>query len=151
MRRGLAEKMLAAVQSFPDSGEFVRHVTFLPSYQPNVGYVLLQLLVPPAYRAETDFREKRQTVLEIACGAAKNKFEHLTKVIGIGIEPPKLSRQVAEDFILMTCETWTQGMRDHYEELNRDWNFFRTAHLREHRDQVTQFVPRPTLADEEKR
>ena len=91
MRRVIAEKTLTAVERFPDTGPFVRQVTFLPSFEPNVGYVLLQLRVPDAFRAEPDFREKRQTLLEIACGAAKNKFPHLVKVIGIGIDAPKFS------------------------------------------------------------
>ncbi|QQO18200.1 SEC-C domain-containing protein [Bradyrhizobium diazoefficiens] len=144
MRRGLAEKMLTAVQRFPDAGPFSRQVTFLPSYQPNVAYVLLQLRAPDAYRAEPDYREKRRAVLEVACGAAKNKFQDLVKVIGIGIDAPKFSGGTnAEDFILMPCETWTQDLRSHYEEQNQDWNFFVTSNLRQHNDLVTQFVQPP--------
>lgn len=146
MRRGLSEKMLSAVKRFPDTGSFTRQVTFLPSFEPNVGYVLLQLRVPKEFRAEADFREKRQTLLEIACGAAKNKFPNLVKVIGIGIEAPKFSDgTVAEDFILMPCETWSDERKTYYEELNREWNFFGTPALRQFKDRVTQFVqpPRP--------
>jgi hypothetical protein len=88
--------------------------TFLPSFEPNVAYVLLQLRTPDAFRAEPDYREKRQTFLEIACGAAKNKFPHLVTVIGIGIGAPKFSGgAIAEDFILMSCETWTDEMKAH--------------------------------------
>ncbi len=141
MRRGLAEKMLSAVERFPDVGEFSRQVTFLPSFEPNVAYVLLQLRVSDALRAEPDYREKRQTLLEIACGAAKNKFPYLVKVIGIGIDAPKFSDgTVAEDFILMPCEVWTDEMRTHYEEQNRGWNFFGTSEMRQFNDRVTQFV-----------
>lgn len=142
MRRGLAEKMLSAVERFPDTGSFSRQVTFLPSFEPNVAYVLLQLRTPDAFRAEPDYREKRQTLLEIACGAAKNKFPYLVKIIGIGIDAPKFSGgTVAEDFILMPCETWTDEMKIHYEELNKEWNFFRTPRMRKFNDRVTQFVP----------
>ena len=141
MRRGLAEKMLTAVERFPDEGTFVRQVTFLPSFESNVGYVLLQLRAPDALRAEPDYREKRQTILEIACAAAKNKFPHLVKVIGIGIDAPKFSGGVvAEDFILMPCERWPNETRVHYEELNRELNFFGTSALRQFNDRVTQFV-----------
>lgn len=146
MRRGLSEKMLTAVDRFPDTGSFTRQVTFLPSFEPNVGYVLLQLRVPEEFRAAADFREKRQTLLEIACGAAKNKFPNLVKVIGIGIEAPKFSGgTVAEDFILMPCEDWSDERKTYYEELNREWNFFGTPALRQFKDRVTQFVqpPRP--------
>ncbi|WP_210250756.1 YecA family protein [Bradyrhizobium hipponense] len=144
MRRGLAEKMLTAAQRFPDTGQFARQVTFLPSYQPNVAYVLLQLRAPDAYRAEPDYREKRTGLLEIACGAAKNKFPNLVKVVGIGIDAPKFSGgKNAEDFILMPCETWTEEMRSYYEEQNKHWNFFGTPNLRQHNDRVNQFVPPP--------
>lgn len=146
MRRGLSEKMLTAVERFPDTGSFTRQVTFLPSFEPNVGYVLLQLRVPEAFRAAADFREKRQTLLEIACGAAKNKLPNLTKVIGIGVEAPKFSDgAVAEDFILMPCDNWPDERKAYYEELNGEWNFFGTPALRQYDDLVTQFVqpPRP--------
>lgn len=142
MRRGLAEKMLSAVERFPDTGSFSRQVTFLPSFEPNVAYVLLQLRTPDAFRAEPDYREKRQTLLEIACGAAKNKFPYLVKIIGIGIDAPKFSGGVvAEDFILMSCETWTDEMKAHYEEQNKEWSFFGTPEMRQFNDRVTQFVP----------
>lgn len=147
MRRGLSEKMLTAVDRFPDTGSFTRQVTFLPSCEPNVGYVLLQLRVPEEFRAAADFREKRQTLLEIACGAAKNRFPKLVKVIGIGIEAPKFSGgTVAEDFILMPCEAWPEETKVHYEELNKEWNFFGTPALRQFQDRVTRFVPPPRPA-----
>lgn len=116
----------------------------LPSYQPNVAYVLLQLRAPDAYRAEPGYREKRTGLLEIACGAAKNKFPNLVKVIGIGIDAPKFSGgKNAEDFILMPCDTWTEDMRSYYEEQNKHWNVFGTPNLRQHNDRVNQFVPPP--------
>jgi len=143
VRRALAEKMLAAVEEFPDAGPFSRQVTLLPSFQPNVAYILLQLRLPDTLRAEPDYREKRLAILEIACGAAKNKFSHFEKVIGIGIEPPKFSKTVAEDFILMPCETWTEEVKTHYEEHNKEWKFFGTSQMRQFKDTATQFVPPP--------
>jgi hypothetical protein len=142
-RRNLADKMLSAVERFPDhSSEFTRQVTFLPSYLPKVGYVLLQLRAPESFRTEPDYREKRQRLLEIACGAAKNKFPNLVKVIGIGIDAPKFAGgRNAEDFILMPCEVWTDEMRAHYEAENEPWSFFGTPQLRQFNDRVTQFVP----------
>ncbi|MGM4903797.1 SEC-C metal-binding domain-containing protein [Tardiphaga sp. 866_E4_N2_1] len=145
MRRGIAERMLSAVERFPEgAGEFSRQVTFLPSIQADVGYVLMQLRAPASYRAETDYRDKRRDVLETACGAAKNKFTNLVKVIGIGIDAPKFSDGTnAEDFILLPCETWTSETKEHYQERNKDWNFFETENLRQHNDRVTRFVQPP--------
>lgn len=141
MRRFLADKMLTAVERFPDTGSFSRQVTLLPSFEKNVAYILLQLRVPEPVRSEPDLREKRLAILEIACGAAKNKLPNLVKVIGIGIEAPKFSGGTnAEDFILMPCETWSAEQRAHYTELNKNWNFFETPDLKEHKDRVTQFV-----------
>ena len=144
MRRGLSAKMLDAVEGFPDKGEFTRQVTYLPSFQPHTAYVFLQLRVPEGFRREPEFREKRQAILEIACGAAKNKFTDLKKVIGIGIEAPiREGGEVAEDFILMPCEEWPDDRRGYYEEQNEAWDFFRTPQLRQYNDRVTQFVPPP--------
>lgn len=144
IRRGLADKMLTAVQRFPNAGSFTRQVTLLPSFERNVAYVLLQLRVPEPLRSEPDFREKRQTLLEIACGAAKNKFPNLVKVIGIGIEAPKFAGgSIAEDFILMPCERWSSEQQAHYAELNKNWHFFETSNLKQHEDRITQFVPPP--------
>ena len=144
-RRSLASKMLGAVERFPDRpDEFTRQVTFLPSYIPNVGYVLLQLRAPEALRKEPGYRDKRQMLLEIACGAAKNKFSNLVKVIGIGIDAPKFAGGTnAEDFILMPCENWTDEMRAHYETENEPWRFFGTSQLQQFEERVTQFIPLP--------
>lgn len=147
MRRGLSEKMLAAVEQFPDIGPFARKVTYLPSFEKNVAYVLLQLRVPEPLRSTPDFREKQRAILEVACGAAKNKFPHLIKVIGIGIEAPKFSDgTIAEDFILIPCETWPSEMEKYYKDLNKDWKFFETPDLKQHKDRVTQFI-QPTLTN----
>lgn len=151
MRRGLSEKMLTAVERFPDAGPFTRQVTFLPSFELNVGYVFLQLRIPEEFRAAPDLREKRQALLEIACGAAKNKFPNLLKVIGIGIEAPKFAGDsVAEDFILMPCDSWPDDRKRHYEALNREWKFFQTASLQQFKDRVTQFVQPPHITKESK-
>ena len=142
VRRGLADKMLTAVERFPDdAGQFARQVTYVPSSQPNFGYVLLQLHAPDQFKAQADYREKRQALLEIACGAAKNKFPDLMKVVGIAIDAPKHSNGMAgEDFILMECGTWTEQLRSHYEELNGPWQFFGTEQMQQFNMHLTQFV-----------
>lgn len=142
IRRALADKIRGAVINFPDHpGQFTRQVTFMQSYLPNVGYVFFQLRVPESYRAQPDYLDKRRTLLEIACGAAKNKFSHLTKVVGIGIDAPKFAGNTnSEDFILLPCETWTDEMHAYYEEQNRKWEFFGTPNLKQYKEHVTQFV-----------
>jgi hypothetical protein len=112
-----------------------------------VAYVFLQFHAPNEFKARADYREKRQTMLEIACGAAKNKFPELTRIIGIGIDAPKHSDgNDGEDFILMPCATWSEEQRAHCELANKDLKFFETPHLREHRETVHEFVhsERPT-------
>jgi SEC-C motif len=145
IRRSLADKIRRTVFSFPDHpSQLTRQVTFLPSYRPDVGYVFFQLRVPDAIRKEPDYLDKRRTLLEIACGAARNKFPHLSRVIGIGMDAPKFAGDTnSEDFILLPCETWTDEMRAHYDEQNREWNFFGTPQLEQYNEHVTQFVPPP--------
>jgi len=145
IRRSLADRIRRAVVNFPDHpSQLSRQVTFLPSYNPEVGYVFFQLRVPDSMRREPDYLDKRRTLLEIACGAARNKFTHLTKVIGIGMDAPKFAGDTnSEDFILLPCETWTDETRAYYDEQNREWKFFGTPHLEQYADHVTQFVPPP--------
>jgi len=148
VRRALADKIKRAVVNFPDrTGPFSRQVSLLPSMRSDVGYVFLQLKAPPAYRAKPDYREVRRTMLEIACGAAKNKRENLTKVVRIAIDAPKFAgKKNSEDFILLSCETWNEDQRSHYEEANRELKFFETPDAKEYNEHVTQFVP-PASAD----
>ncbi|TRZ99069.1 MAG: hypothetical protein D4R84_02650 [Rhodocyclaceae bacterium] len=143
IRRALADRIKRAVVNFPDHpSQFIRQVTFLPSYRPDVGYVFFQIRVKDPYRTEPDYLDKRRTLLEIACGAAKNKFPHLTKIIGIGMDAPKFAGNTnSEDFILLPCEVWTDEMRAHYETQNQEWNFFETPELKHYHEHVTQFVP----------
>lgn len=143
VRRGLADRIRRVVINFPDHpGQFTRQVTFLPSYLPNVGYVFFQLKVSADYRTQPDYLDKRRMLLEIACGAAKNKFPHLIKVIGIGIDAPKFTEEAnSEDFILLNCEAWTDEDRKHYEDQNQEWEFFGTPQLKQYNEHVTQFVP----------
>jgi SEC-C motif len=146
IRRALADKIRRAVMKFPDhAGQFTRQVTFLPSSLQDVGYVFFQLRVPEAHRIQPDYLDMRRTLLEIACGAAKNKFPHLTKVIGIGTDAPRFAGGTnSEDFILLPCETWSDDIRAHYEEQNREWKFFGTPQLEQYNEHVTQFVPPTT-------
>ena len=72
-------------------------------------------------------RPKRQVLLEVACGAAKNKFGHLKTVVGIAIDAPKYAETNSEDFILMDCTDWLDEQRDHYEKANEGLGFFKTG------------------------
>lgn len=145
IRRSIAEKIKRVVTGFPDHpGQLTRQVTFIPSLRPDVGYVFFQLRVTEEIRQQPDYLDKRRTLLEIACGAARNKFSHLTKVIGIGLDAPKFAGDTnSEDFILLNCARWSDETRAHYEEQNQDWNFFGTPHLKEYKETVTEFVQPP--------
>lgn len=87
-------------------------------------------------------REKSQTLLAVTWGATKNKVPNLVKVIGIGIEAPTFSGgRVAEDFIVLPCERWSEETKTYCEELNRDRNFFETLDLRQFNDRVKRLLP----------
>lgn len=142
IRRALSEKIKQAVVGFPDHpNQLTRQVTFMPSFRSNVAYVFFQIRVPEHLRLENDYLDKRRSLLEIACGAAKNKFQNLIKVIGIGMDAPKFAGDCnSEDFILMNCEDWSEEKYKYYAELNKEWNFFTTPHLRKFQENITKFV-----------
>ncbi len=95
-------------------------------------------------RSEVAYRAKRQTILEIACGAAKNKFPDLKTIVGIAIDTPTFVDENSEDFILMDCENWTEEQRAHYEESNKGWDFFRSSSLKQTHQRATEFLPSQT-------
>jgi uncharacterized protein YecA (UPF0149 family) len=77
--------------------------------------------------------------LELACGAAKNKFGHLKTIVGIAIDAPKFGHFNSEDFILMDCKEWPDARRAMYEEANEGFRFFNTDKLVMTKRQVTEF------------
>jgi hypothetical protein len=129
-RRALSEHMIAAIQNFPETPQpIVRNLSFMPSFFEGKAYVFLQFKMSEIGDYENDYRPKRRALLEVACGAAKNKFPHLKKVIGIVIDAPKFTIRNSEDFILMNCEDWTEEQRSYYEHANEVLGFFKTGTL----------------------
>jgi hypothetical protein len=125
-RRALSERILVAIREFPDStADIMRNLSYMESFHPAKAYVFLQLKVVDRGDYETEYRPKRQQMLEIACAAAKLKFTHLHTVIGIAIDAPKFCGGVnSEDFMLMDCSSWTDAVRKDYEEANETMGFF---------------------------
>lgn len=129
-RRALSTAMIEAIRNFPDNADpLVRNVSLMPSFYKGKAYVFLQLKVANKGDYDNDYRPKRQAMLELACGAAKNKFTHLETIVGIAIDAPKFAAKNAEDFILMDCKDWTDELRDHYDRANEGFNFFNTPNL----------------------
>ncbi len=127
-RRALSERMIQSIRNFPETPQrLMRNMSFMPSFYKDKGYVFLQLKVDGITKFENEYRSKRQAMLKVACGAAKNKFDHLKTVVGIAIDAPKYSRTNAEDFILMDCSVWTDEQREYYEEANEGLAFFKTG------------------------
>ena len=141
-RRMLSQGLIDAINSFPDNDKgFVRKLTCISSYIPTVCYVFLQVkwLLPPEMMK--DFREVRQRMLQVACGATKNKFPILQKVIGIAMEPPKFFQKRSQDFILLQCSTWTAEEAEFYREENEfeTMRFFLKDNLTSSEIHVTEF------------
>lgn len=143
-RRALAEEMTRTINNFPDiPGGLSRNVSLFPSFYEDKAYVFLQIRADNEIRHSPDFREKRMAMLRIACGAAKNARPELNWVIGICIDAPKFHRSVAEDFILLKCDNWTDEERGEYEKENEGFRFFKTENLRLYRKSVAEFPPAP--------
>jgi SEC-C motif len=139
-RRALSEMMLKSIENFPDNAKGpVRSVSYMPSYYPGVGYVFLQMFHEDPGDYETAYRPIRRSMLEFACAAAKLKFSHLKRVIGIAIDAPKYSWINSEDFVLLNCESWSKEQQRYYEEANRELRFFQTSALKEQRMHLTEF------------
>ena len=132
-RRTISKLILQAIENFPENRlDQMRHVVFVPSHFENVGYVFLQLHSPDMGDYEQEYRPIRRAMLEAACGAAKNKFPQLVKVIGIAMEAPKHSKITSEDFALFECHDWPDDEAERYRQANKLVNFFQTKSFRQH-------------------
>lgn len=140
MRRELANGMMRAIDRFPETDRAARHVTLMPSIIPTTAYIFLQIQLTSTMATDPSSRAKKQKILEIACGAAKNENPAFTKIVGIGMEPPKFSKTISEDFILMPCETWTADQKSHYEDLNKGWKFFKTPDMLRREILTSEFI-----------
>ncbi len=140
-RRALIEYMTMVIHKFPEptGSGIMRHVSFMPSFYPDKGYVFLQFHAPQL-RSHADYREKRSFLLEVACGAAKLKFPKMKQIVGIGMDAPKYAEENEEDFILMEFSNWTSKMEQHYRQLNEELKFFNTGKHTETMRHVTEFL-----------
>ena len=127
-RRALSERMIQSIRNFPESqNRIMRNLSFMTSFYKDKGYVFLKLKVDGITDYDNEYRPKRRAMLEVACGAAKNKFDHLKTVVGIAIDAPKYAETNSEDFILLDCSNWTDEERDHYVKANEGLGFFKTG------------------------
>jgi hypothetical protein len=145
-RRALSDAIIQAIRNFPEmEGKDVRNLSFMPSFYDGTGYVFLQVHYAQIESIDYNktYRPARSKMLEIACGTARNKFPHLKKVVGIALEAPKFASTVSEDFILMHCENWTDDLRRHYEEQNKELRFFKSASLQMKYRKISNFPAPP--------
>jgi hypothetical protein len=130
-RRALSDEMVRAIRNFPEKGgPIMRHVSLMPSFYKDLAYVFLQLKVEGITDYDGDYRPKRQAVLKIACGAAKNKLPHLQRVVGIAIDAPKFTDTNSEDFLLLKCSEWPEAQRAEFEQANLGFGFFTSPSLK---------------------
>lgn len=129
-RRELANKIMQAVGTFPNPTKlgFMRQLTFLPSFFAEKAYVFLQVFAAEDI-TYSEYREFRQYILEVACGAAKNKFPELNTIVGIAMEPPRLCESLSEDFAVLDCSSWPEDQQKWHEEANMPFGFFKKGQL----------------------
>jgi hypothetical protein len=84
--------MIESINNFPENADaYVRNVSLMPSLYKGKAYVFLQLKVTNIGDYDNEYRPRRQAMLVLACGAAKNKFSDLETIVGIAIDPPKFA------------------------------------------------------------
>lgn len=129
-RRTLSSHIIKAIRNFPETTEsLARYVSFIPSFYKGKAYVFLQLKELGLSKSQSEHRQMRQEMLEIACGSAKNRYDHLQTIVGIAIDAPKYAKKNSEDFILMDCTKWDVSQREYYIEANKNFNFFNTGKM----------------------
>lgn len=123
-RRGIAEQIYKAARSFPrKSSGITSRQTFIMSQKSSIGYLYLQVRISFPEEFPDDHRRIRLLMLDIACGALKNKLPQLETIIGIATEPP-MDSSGCEDIILFECSDWPSSKKNYYELENKDFGFF---------------------------
>ena len=139
-RRALSEAMINAIKNFPDNQRgIVRNLSLMPSFYKDKAYVFLKIWHPNITDYDKEYRPRRSQMLQIACGAAKNKFPQLNRIIGIAIDAPKVAEKNSEDFVLLDCTKWSDAESVHYKEANIGLQFFETQSLRVQQKTVSDF------------
>ena len=111
VRREFAKVMLRAIANFPDSEEkekVTRYLTFMPSFYKTTGYVFLQIRYKGTEDYDLSYRPKRQAILNIACGVAKNKFPHLSRSWELQLTPRNLQRPTRK---ILLCSNARHGRK----------------------------------------
>jgi hypothetical protein len=140
IRRALSEKMIDSIERFPESqSKLMYNLSFMPSFYLGKAYVFLQVRKNDIKDYENEYRPKRQKMLEIACGAAKNMFRELSMIIGIAIDAPKFTDRNSEDFLLFNCSEWTVEDKEYYEKANEGLRFFKSKNLNTKRITISEF------------
>lgn len=125
-RRILSDGIIQAVNYFPEiADDYTRLVRLMMSEGNKSAYVFLQIKYNEQENYEKIVRLKRRQMLNIACGTLKNKHSFLKKIVGIAINSPKHHIYVDQDYILLDCKKWTREDRNHYYNLNKDYNFWK--------------------------
>lgn len=127
-RRHFAESINESILKFPENGWDMKR-RFILSPNRKTGYVFLQIKRNKSVDYEKAYRPECLNLLEISCGALRNRCNHIENVVGIGIEPPKFSTETHEDFILMECAEWSNELREKYEDANKKYGFFRSGDI----------------------
>lgn len=125
-RRIYSKLIMDAVNEFPDFAEDnTRRIRPIISEDLKYAYVFLQIKYNEEQDYENIVRPQRREMLNIACGALKNKYTTLKKIIGIAINSPKHHIYADQDYILLHCAKWTKADRSYYYNLNKLYNFWK--------------------------
>jgi len=133
-RRQFSSKMTNAINNYPvdkhNDIEAIMYKTLLYNDK-DTAYFLLQLnrLSSQSYQ---DYVEKRRGLLVIHAFCLKAKFisecpeKRLNRIIAIGMDPPKISKEISEDLILLDCSQWSDESQKQYEDIRRTKKFWTT-------------------------
>jgi hypothetical protein len=128
-RRGLSVDILEAIKIAHPEKRFARIIVEPgPMQGGDTGYIFLQLPnTNNKYGADYDaYREVRRQMLDIYCHVTKSRFPYLQRVIGIGTEPPKYTREggTSEDLVLIEFDEWSEEQQKKAEKMSKELNIF---------------------------
>ncbi len=120
-RRMLSESLLISIEDFfTREDKEMHYLAYFSSYYHDLMYVFFQMPLLENIDYEKEYRPRKREMLNIACGAVKNKYPDLKKIIGITVDLPRLNGHYSEDFILLEFKEWSKETADFFKKANKD-------------------------------
>jgi hypothetical protein len=152
-RRGFGRAFLDALEIGRGHDRFTRAMVFQSGeLQSETGFFFMTLAYPKIDLPDgyEQYRSKRLNMLEAYAYSYLKQFDHLKRIIGIGMEPPNSNKHVgtSEDLVYLEAPEWTPQLLANLEERKQLYDIGKVGNSFEKRIQINEFPETDTANTE---